>query len=254
MPNDPALDAAPHVSRRKHLLKFLALGAIVVAGFAAIRFTPLRDHLTGPGLEALLVELRGNPWAPFAFLAAFVGLLPFGVPASPLMLGGGVVFGLWEGSLLTFLGVMGGGSLTFFLGRHLGRGFVEQIGGERMRRLEKRLAKSSFWSLVGLRFLPFPFTVLNYAAALVGLKPSTFLASTALGVTPPVVLYTWFAAELSRAAAAERQAVLARMGLALLALAAMIFVPRIVVGLKRRKRLAEVRRVRRGRGKQSGLK
>ena len=244
MPNDPAHDAAPYASRRKHLLKFMALGAIVVAGFAAIRFTPLRDHLTGPGLEALLANLRGNPWAPLAFLAAFVALLPFGVPASPLMLASGAVFGLWEGSLLTFLGIMGGGSLTFFLGRHLGRGFVEQIGGQRLRQLEKRLARSSFWSLVGLRFLPFPFTLLNYAAALVGLKPATFLASTAIGVTPPVILYTWFAAELSRAAAAERQAVLARMGLALLALAALIFVPRVVVGLKRRKRLAELRRVR----------
>ncbi len=245
MSNDPALEAAPHASRRKHLLKFLALGAIVVAGFAAIRFTPLRDQLTGPALEALLANLRGNPWAPLAFLGAFVALLPFGVPASPLMLAGGVVFGLWEGSLLTFLGVMASGSLTFFLGRFLGRGFVEQIGGQRLKRLEKRLARSSFWSLVGLRFLPFPFTVINYAAALVGMKPGTFLTSTAIGVTPPVILYTWFAAELSRAAAAERQAVLARMGLALLALAALIFVPRIVVGLKRRKRLADLRRERR---------
>lgn len=244
MSNDPALEAAPHESRRKHLWKFLALGAFVVAGFAAIRFTPLRDHLTGPGLEALLASLRGNRWAPLAFLGAFVALLPFGVPASPLMLAGGVVFGLWEGSLLTFLGVMASGSLTFFLGRLLGRGFVEQIGGQRLKRLEKRLARSSFWSLVGLRFLPFPFTVINYAAALVGMKPGTFLTSTAIGVTPPVILYTWFAAELSRAAAAERQAVLARMGLALLALAALIFVPRVIVGLKRRRRLAELRRVR----------
>ncbi len=241
---DPALDAAPRDSRRQHLWKFLALGAIVAAGFVAIRFTPLRDQLTGPALEALLARLRGNPWAPLAFLGAFVALLPFGVPASPLMLAGGIVFGTWEGSLLTFLGVMAGGSITFFLGRFLGRGFVEQLGGQRLKRLEKRLARSSFWSLVGLRFLPFPFTILNYAAALVGIKPGTFLTSTAIGVAPPVLLYTWFAAELSRAVGAERQAVLTRMGLALAALATMIFVPRVVVGFKRRKRLAALRRVR----------
>ncbi len=225
----------------------MALGAIVAGGFVAIRFTPLRDQLTGPALEALLLRLRGNPWAPLAFLGAYVALLPFGVPASPLMLAGGIVFGLWEGSLYTFLGVMAGGSLTYFLGRFLGRDFVEHLGGQRLKRLERRLTRSSFWSLVGIRFLPFPFTVLNYAAALVGMKPGTFLTSTALGVTPPVLLYTWFAAELSRAAAAERQAVLARMGLALLALAALIFVPRLVVGWKRKQRLAALRVARQGR-------
>ena len=245
MSNDPALDAAPRASRRKHLFKFLALGAIVIAGFAAIRFTPLRDQLTGPALEELLGRLRGNRWAPLAFLGAYVGLLPFGVPASPLMLAGGIVFGAWEGSLLNFLGVMAGGSLTFFLGRSMGRGFIEQIGGKRLERVEKRLSRASFWSLVGVRFLPFPFTILNYAAALVGIRPATFLASTAIGTVPPVLLYTWFASELSRAVGEERQAVLTRLGLALLALAAMIFVPRLVVGWKRRKRLAELRRARR---------
>ncbi len=246
MSNDPALDAAPRESRRKHLLKFLAFGAIVVAGFAAIRFTPLRNHLTGPALEALLADLRGKPWAPFAFVGACIVLLPFGVPASPLMLAGGVVFGAWWGSLLNFLGVFVGGSVTFFLGHSLGRGFIEQLGGHRLKRLEKRIARGGFWGLVGLRFLPFPFTVLNYAAALVGVRPATFLLSTAIGIAPPIVLYTWFAAELSRAVGAERQAVLTRLALALAALAAMIFVPRLVVGWKRRKRLAELRRVRAG--------
>lgn len=243
---DPALEVAPRASRRAHLLKFLVLGAIVAGGFAAIRFTPLREHLTGPALEALLGRLRGNRWAPLAFLGAYIGLLPFGVPASPLMLAGGIVFGAWEGSLLNFLGVMAGGSLTYFLGRSMGRGFIEQIGGKRLERIEKRLSRAGFWSLVGVRFLPFPFTVLNYAAALVGIRPATFLASTAIGTAPPVLLYTWFASELSRAVGDERQAVLTRLALALLALAAMIFVPRVVVGLKRRKRLAELRRARRG--------
>jgi uncharacterized membrane protein YdjX (TVP38/TMEM64 family) len=248
MSNDPALDAAPRASHRKHLWRFLALGAIVVAGFAAIRFTPLRDHLTGPALEALLANLRGSRWAPLAFLAAFIGLLPFGVPASPLMLAGGIVFGAWEGSLLNFLGVMAGGSLTYFFGRSMGRGFIEQIGGKRLERLEKRLSRAGYWSLVGVRFLPFPFTVLNYAMALVGIRPATFLTSTAIGTAPPVLLYTWFASELSHAVGGERQAVLTRMALALAALAAMIFVPRLMVGWKRRKRLAELRRLRGGRG------
>ncbi len=242
---DPPLEASRSTSRRAHLLKFMALGAIVAAGFAALRFTPLREQLTGPALEALLANLRGNPWAPFALLAAYVVLLPFGVPASPLMLAGGIVFGAWVGSLLNFVGVFAGGAITFWLGRTLGRGLVEQLGGKRLKRLEKRIARGSFWSLVGLRFLPFPYTVLNYAQALVGIRPAKFFASTAIGTAPPILLYTWFAAELSHAVDGERQAVLTRMGLALLALATVIFVPRLIVGLKRRKRLATLRRVRR---------
>lgn len=232
----------------RHLfVRFLILGAIVAGGFAALRFTPLRNYLEASALAALLDQLRGAWWAPLALLLAYIVLLPIGVPASPLMLAGGAVFGVTQGFVWNFLGTFAAGVTTYFLGRLLGRDFVRHFAGERLVRLEKRLARRGFWGLVGIRFLPFPFTVLNYGLALVGVRPPLFLTTTALGLAPPVLLYTWFAAELSRAAAGDRQAVALRLALALGALAAVIFVPRLVMGWKRRERLARLRAERAGR-------
>ncbi len=229
----------------RHLVvRFLLLGAIVAGGFAALRFTPLRGYLEGPALAALLDQLRGAWWAPLALIAAYVVLLPIGVPASPLMLAGGAVFGIAQGFLWNLIGTFAAGTATYFLGRALGRDFVRHLAGDRLVRLEKRLARRGFWGLVGIRFLPFPFTVLNYGLALVGVRPPLYLTTTALGLAPPVLLYTWFAAELSRAAAGERQAVALRLALALCALAVILFAPRLVVKWKRKQRLAALLRQR----------
>ncbi|HXU47224.1 MAG TPA: TVP38/TMEM64 family protein [Thermoanaerobaculia bacterium] len=253
MSNDPAAPEPPTAAPargslpRRHLLRFLILGAIVVGGFAALRFTPLRDQLSLEAITALLVKLRASWWAPLALFGAYLVLMPIGFPASPLMLAGGAVFGAWLGSLYNLAGTFAGGALSYFLGRTLGRDLIQHLGGHRLRRLEKRLARRSFWGLFGMRFLPFPYALVNYAAALVGIPPRLFLTSTFLGLLAPIFLYSWFAAELFHAAAGERQAVLARLGLALLGLAAVIFVPRVIVGWKRRRRLAELREARRGR-------
>ncbi|HUO87229.1 MAG TPA: VTT domain-containing protein, partial [Thermoanaerobaculia bacterium] len=82
-------------------------------------------------------------------------------------------------------------------------------------------------TLVRLRFVPIPDALVNYAAALAGVRPSVFLSATAIGLAPAVALFTYFADTLSHAAAGDRSGVLLQLAAAFLALFLLTFlVPR----------------------------
>ena len=84
---------------RHLLLRFLVLVAIVVTGFAVLRWTPLAQYLTVERVSALLTRLRESWWAPLALIGSYVVLCPLFVPASPMMIAGGMVFGpVWARS------------------------------------------------------------------------------------------------------------------------------------------------------------
>jgi phospholipase D1/2 len=242
-------DAPAQPSRRiprRVLLRFLLLPLLVAAGFAAVRWTPLAHYVSGPALATAITGLRHAWWAPALLVGGYVVLSPLGAPATPLMIAGGVVFGGAAGSLYNVLGVMLGGAGTYFLGRLLGRDLVRHLAGHRLRKVELAVARRGFWSLVALRFLPLPFPLVNYGAALAGIRPALFLATTALGVTPTVVIYTLFFAALSRAAESHRPQTLlyVQLAVSIALLLAVTLTPQILTGRRRRARLAELRRTR----------
>jgi uncharacterized membrane protein YdjX (TVP38/TMEM64 family)/predicted metal-dependent hydrolase len=231
----PVLKPAPLVPRPL-LIRFLTLVAILVTGFVVLRWTPLADQMTVERISALFDRLRETWWAPAALLACYVILCPLGVPASPMMITGGIVFGTALGSVYNTLGVFLGGASTYFLGRVLGRDFVLHLAGKRLKKVERAIARRGFWSLVGVRFLPLPFPVVNYCAALAGIRPSLFLATTAIGIVPGVVLFTYFASTLSKLAAQDRSGVYLQLALASLLLLLVTLIPQVMAGRKRRER------------------
>lgn len=221
---------------RGALLRFAVLVAIVLAGVAAMRWGPLAERLDAAELLATLRAIGAQPWAPAALVAAYVVLCPLGIPVSPLIMAGGVVFGFGTGSLLNFAGTWLGAAATFGVARLLGRDLVAQMLGARLTTVERAVDRHGFWTLVRLRFVPIPYAAVNYAAALAGVRPGTFLAATALGLAPAVALFTYFAAALSRAATGERADVLAQLGAAFVALLLLTFV--VPWWLRRRGRVA----------------
>jgi len=228
------------------VLRFLLLVLIVAAGFAALRWSPLADYLTQERLTQTFDRVRDIWWSPLVLLAAYLLLCPIGVPATPLMFTGGMVYGTLYGSIYNTLGIFLGGASTFLLGRGLGREFVLHLAGKRMKRVERAISRhAGFWSLVGLRFLPLPFVLVNYCAALAGIRPALFLASTAVGLALTVPVFTYFAALISRAASGDRSGVYLQLALALVLLALVTLLPRFWAAWKRRKRYEEIKARRR---------
>lgn len=242
----PDLKPAPLVPRPL-LLRFLMLVALVVTGFVVLRWTPLAESMTVEKISALFDRLRETWWAPLALLACYVILCPLGVPATPMMITGGVVFGTVQGSIYNLLGTFLGGAATYFLGRFLGRDFVQHLAGKKLKRVERAIARRGFWGMVGVRFLPLPYPLVNYCAALAGIRPALFLTTTAIGLTPTITLFTYFASTLSKLGAENRSGIFLQLAAASIGLLLLTLVPQIMAARKRRTRYRTIRETRRAR-------
>lgn len=231
------------------LVRFLALVVFVATGFAILKWSPLAGYLNKDELLALFDRLRDTWWAPGALIAAYLILCPLGLPASPLMIVGGVVWGVAAGSVYNVTGIFLGGVATYYLGRLLGRDLILHLFGRRLRRVEKMVARrADFWSLTGLRFLPLPFALVNYCAAFVGIRPRLFLTSTGLGLALSVPIFTYFAHTMSQAATGDRSGIYLQLGVAVGLLLTLILAPRVVQARKRKLRHSDLVARRRARG------
>lgn len=241
-PQRPASRVPRHL-----LLRFIALVVIVVTGFVILRFTPLSQYLTVEKISALFNRLRETWWAPLALIAIYIVLCPLGVPASPMMLTGGMVFGFIPGFLLNLVGTWLGGVTTYFLGRILGRDFVMHLAGNRLKKVERAIARRGFWSLVTLRLLPIPYPLVNYTAALTGIPPGLFMVTTLLGLIPANLLFAYFASSLVHLVGPERNKVLLQFAGAVALLAALTLAPQIWVARQRKRKYLELKERRKAR-------
>ena len=239
------------------------LVALALAGFVLVRWTPLGGYLTKEQLVAVLGRLKESPWTPFLLAAAYAlaGILV--LPVSPLVVGGGVVFGPLLGSIYNILGMVFAAMTIYYVGRALGRDFITHLAGPRLRRAERVFHRRGFWPLVQTRFLPIPFTLISYGAALAGVPATRFLVTSTLGLIPATVFHTYFSSKLYQLTLGEQSATSAAIAsaegglhpaavtgtiyLALWAALALVTSwPTIREGLRRRQRYRELMARRRG--------
>ncbi|MFD1737567.1 TVP38/TMEM64 family protein [Bacillus salitolerans] len=101
-----------------------------------------------------------------------------------------LVFGFWQGTLLSFIGETLGAILSFLLYR---RGLVTfNFEGRESKYLKKLVAVSgfhAFWLLLSLRLLPFiPSGLVNIYAALGKISLPIFISSTLIGKIPALFI------------------------------------------------------------------
>jgi uncharacterized membrane protein YdjX (TVP38/TMEM64 family) len=231
----------PRGSLQRAALRFGLLVALLVAAVAAVRFTPLGDLLTAERLQATLAHLRGSWWAPIVHVALCVVVGSLGVPATPFLVAGAAIFGAWWGALWNWTGILLASAVSYQVARHLGRELVERLGGKKLKRVEQLLHRRGFLPLVALRFLPVPFTLINTAAAVVGVRFARFFAASFVGLAPPIVILTYFSARLLEAATGDRGAILREMAMVSGTAALIVCTP---IGVRRRLRKRRLRRLR----------
>ena len=168
--------------------------------------------------------------APIVFVVLLVAqavLAP--LPAPALAMGAGYSFGVYQGFLLTWIGALLGGVISFWISRLLGRNFV--AGSERMQRLDRYVDEHGTITIFILRLLPLvSFDVISYAAGLSGISFWRFLLATALGMLPGTLAFVYLGGASSGTGVA-----LALIGLSVLATVAYLY---------QRRRLKLRRRVR----------
>jgi uncharacterized membrane protein YdjX (TVP38/TMEM64 family) len=122
--------------------------------------------------------------APLLFLvllAVQAVLAPLPTPALAIVEGYG--FGVLEGFLLTWVGSLIGGVISFGISRRFGRGFV--AGSARAVRPARFMEENGAILIFVLRLIPLvSFDAISYAAGLSSIRFRAFLLATALGMMP----------------------------------------------------------------------
>ena len=129
-------------------------------------------------------------WAPVVYMTMFAVLPAFFFPVAVLALAGGLVFGLWQGALYTFIGAVVNCSVMFWMARHWGRERIRALIETRLdpqwqQRLSKLEGREGFVLLIVLRLIPaVPYNLINYAFGLTGMRYPAYILSSALGIIP----------------------------------------------------------------------
>lgn len=132
-----------------------------------------------------------------AFIAIYVAATVFMVPASALTIGGGFLFGLAVGAPATIVGATIGACLLFLAAKTSIGETLKSVAGPFVGKMEAGFNENALSYLFTLRLIPiFPFAVVNIAPAILGAKFRDFFISTALGIIPGTIAYTWIGAGL----------------------------------------------------------
>ena len=159
----------------------------VLIALAALTWK-LSTWLTPQQLQQALQQTGG--WAPVLYIGLFILLPTFFFPVAVLALAGGLLFGLWWGSVYTFIGAVLNCALMFLLARYVGRSQVQRLVEQKLspqwqRRLQMADGKEGFLLLIILRLIPaVPYNLINYTFGLTGISFSSYLLASAIGIIP----------------------------------------------------------------------
>jgi uncharacterized membrane protein YdjX (TVP38/TMEM64 family) len=184
-----------HVPHRLSLAKLAPVAAIVLA--AAIVFaTGAHRHLSletlvrnRAALDAFVHAHYGAALATFA--AVYVAAVSLSIPGAVfLTIGGGLLFGVIVGGATAVAAATAGATVIFLIARSAFSEYVVRRAGPRLSKIVDGFCADAFSYLLFLRLVPlFPFFLVNLAPALVGVRLSTFVAATALGVIPATFVF-----------------------------------------------------------------
>jgi uncharacterized membrane protein YdjX (TVP38/TMEM64 family) len=166
----------------------LVLGVLVVAMAALGRILPVGRWLSG-----LVDTLRdAGAWGMGLFLLAYTPAALFFVPSALLTFAAGFAYGALWGTLLAIPAIAISAWCVFLLTRTVLRDWViEWLGRDpRFLALDGLLTRFGPKAVVLLRFSPVsPFSILNFAFGLTGMKSSHYLLASAIGAIPGAAFY-----------------------------------------------------------------
>ncbi len=133
------------------------------------------------------------------YFCAYVMATALSIPGAALLtIIGGMVFGLWTGTLLVSFASSLGATLAFLVSRFLLRDWVQEKFSGHLKTINDGVKKQGGSYLFSLRLIPlFPFWMINLVMGLTPIKTSTFYWVSQLGMLAGTLVYVNAGASLS---------------------------------------------------------
>ncbi|MEG3861546.1 TVP38/TMEM64 family protein [Microcoleus sp. herbarium12] len=173
----------------KRRLLFLSIALAVPLLIVATRSAYVQGLL-----RAVLIQIEHlGVWGPIAFIATYNFATILFIPGSVLTLGGGVLFGLWWGSIYVLIAATLGATFAFLIGRYLSRDRVVKYmeAHPKFKALDRAVAKEGLKIVFLTRLCPlFPFNLLNYALGITQVSLKDYVLGSS-GMIPGTVMYVY---------------------------------------------------------------
>ena len=169
------------------------------------------------------------------FFLTYATMIAFSIPGGAVMsVAGGFLFGQWFGLLYNVSAATLGATILFIAAKWAIGDALRKRAGPWLQRMEEGFRKNAFSYLLALRLVPaFPFWAVNLAPALLGVRFSTYVFATFIGIIPGGFVFSTFGAgigsildaggEISVSAILTPQIITALVGLAILALVPVVY-------------------------------
>jgi uncharacterized membrane protein YdjX (TVP38/TMEM64 family) len=182
----------------------IAIIAYVALGSGAISLDALVRHRTA--IDGFVATHRAL--AIFAYIALYIVTVALSLPGAVfLTVTGGFLFGLFLGATAAVIGATIGAAIIFLIARSALGEWLLKRAGPRAAKLAQGFREDAFSYLLFLRLVPaFPFFLVNLVPAFAGVRLSTFVAATAIGVIPGAIAYAFAGTGLGSVIAAQKNA------------------------------------------------
>lgn len=176
--------------RRFVVAALIVVGCFLALGWA-IGLMVERSYDFSP--ENVREDIRGlGAWGHVMYVLVMIASVIFSpIPNLPVMIGGGLAYGLVLGTFYAVLGLTIGGSAAFWIARKGGRRYLARfIGAKAAAQIDAvSKARTGGWVLFWARMLPLVTgDWVAYAAGLTGIRYRVFLLATATGSIPPTAV------------------------------------------------------------------
>lgn len=177
---------------------------VVLFGGVGLVLT-LGAMVLGPSGEAEVHHLIA--WAAHSHYALPIAVLAFavlaflGVPQFVLIAACVAGFGPVAGAVYSWIGTLVSALVGFGMGRQFGARAFANLPGQGVQRFIDYVQDNGFVASLVIRLVPSaPFIVVNMAAGVAGVRPTSFILGTAIGIVPKIALVALAGAGVGHAA------------------------------------------------------
>ncbi len=185
------IEPAPRTARRRQLLlRWVAVLLAFVLLLVLAHFIPVTAATDAFSRRVRAFGFLGPP----LFGAAYIVATIIFIPAAPLTLAAGAVFGIWTGMAIVSAGSTVAAAASFLIARYLAHGFVERRAAKspRFRAIEQAIAQRGWKMIALLRLSPVvPFTLTNYLLGLTEIQFWPYVLVTWIAMLPATFLYIY---------------------------------------------------------------
>ena len=167
------------------------LGAIAIASLACAGVLYREDLFAALGMFVEYVESLG-PLGYALYFFGYVVLETFAVPAFPLTMSAGALFGTAQGTLLVTSAATVAAGIAFLIARYVARDKVQAFaeGYPKFKAIDRALEEDSFRVVAIMRLSPLmPFALSNYLYGLTSVNFKSYICGSFMGMMPGTFAY-----------------------------------------------------------------